>query len=128
MNESNVILLVIIAAALAFMYFNRLKQQKRNNEILSNLKQLENIVNLSIENQTRIDSFLKSSEYLVKIGKRNDKIIYEYIHNTANDLVFKFKDFVPKEKNLNLLNDEALIFNGMHYERVNKEEISQLQK
>lgn len=128
MNESNVIFWTVVVVVFIFFYMNRVKQQRRNNEILSNLKQLESLVSVSIENQAKIETFLKNSEYFVKIGKRNDKVIYEYIYNTANDLVFKFKDFVPKEKNLNLLNDEALIFNGMHYERVDKEEINKLDR
>lgn len=114
-NSGMWLIIIVGSLFLAINWYYNYKKRQKAMQMLSYFKQLEKVVVASVENKTKIENFLEEASFSEGIGKRNDKIVYKYIKN--NNLIFKFKDFLPKEKDIEVFNDEALIFNGMHYER-----------
>lgn len=69
----------------------------------------------NLELSQKLDKFLENSSYSEQIGTLNDKPVYKYIQR--GDILYKFKDFLPRDNPATLFNDDALVFNHMHYVR-----------
>lgn len=115
---SNIILFSLIFGTFLFfmhMIYKRLKAEQ--SVTMSKQMQIKKQILDSLESTAKLDLFLKEATYYEPIAKVQDKPVYKYIYNKG--FLYEFKDFLPRDKKIILMNDDAISFDFKYYARVN---------
>lgn len=109
------IMFAMVFGTFLFFCFLVLRRYKAQPTMSAAEAQLNTELLNTFKAATNLDNFLKGARYFQQIATVQDKPVYKYIYN--NGFLYEFKDFLPRDKKVFLMNEEALSFDYMYYER-----------
>ncbi len=114
----DVILFSLIFGTFLFFMHMVYKRLKAEQSVTMNKQmQIKKQILDTLESTAKLDLFLREAKYYEPIAKVQDKPVYKYIYNRG--FLYEFKDFLPRDKKIILMNDEAISFDFKYYTRVN---------